>query len=55
MSFQKFESNSFFVGGRHHSSKVNIVGEITFNKKLVEKLNFWLDNVLYAVDKNQWW
>ena len=29
MSFQKFKSNSYCVGRRHHSSKINLVGEIT--------------------------
>ena len=33
MSFQKFKSDSFCVGGRHKSGTKNIVGEITVNKK----------------------
>ena len=33
MSFQKFKSDSFCVGGRHRSATKNIVGVITINKK----------------------
>ena len=33
MSFQKIESDSYCVGGRHKSGTKNIVGEITYNKK----------------------
>ena len=33
MSFQKFKSDSYCVGGRHKSGTKNIVGEITYNKK----------------------
>ena len=33
MSFQKFKTNSYCVGGRHHSSTLNITGDITINKK----------------------
>ena len=33
MSFQKFKSDSYCVGGRHRSATKNIVGEITINKK----------------------
>ena len=33
MSFQKFKTNSYCVGGRHHSSTSNIIGDITINKK----------------------
>ena len=33
MSFQKFKSNSFCVGQKHHGGTKNIVGEITVNKK----------------------
>ena len=32
MSFQKFKTNSYCVGGKHRSSTRNIAGEITFNK-----------------------
>ena len=33
MSFQKFKSDSYCVGGSHKSSTKNIDGEITYNKK----------------------
>ena len=33
MSFQKFKSDSYCVGGRHRSATKNIVGDITINKK----------------------
>ena len=33
MSFQKFKTNSYCVGQKHHGGAKNINGEITFNKK----------------------
>ena len=33
MSFQKFKTNSYFVGQKQYSGTKNIVGEITFNKE----------------------
>ena len=33
MSFNKFKTDSYCVGGRHKSGTKNIVGEITLNKK----------------------
>ena len=33
MSFNKFKTDSYCVGGRHKSGTKNIVGEITINKK----------------------
>ena len=33
MSFQKFKSDSYCLGGRHRSATKNIVGNITINKK----------------------
>ena len=33
MSFNKFKSDSYCVGGRHKSTTKNIVGEMTINKK----------------------
>ena len=32
MSFQKLKTNSYCVGGQHHSSTSNITGDITINK-----------------------
>ena len=33
MSFQKFKSDSYCVGGRHKSGTKDIVDDITINKK----------------------
>ena len=33
MTFQKFKTDSYCVGGRHRSANKNIVGDITINKK----------------------
>ena len=33
MNSQKFENNSYCVGGKHRSGTKNITGEITVNKK----------------------
>ena len=40
MSFQKFKSDSYCVGGRHRSATKNIVGDITIKKKPVKRLNY---------------
>ena len=40
MSFQKFKSDSYCVGGKHRSGTKNIVGEITYDKKIVKRLNY---------------
>ena len=39
MSSQKFKTNSYCVGGRHHSSTSNITGDITINKKTGKEVN----------------
>ena len=33
MSFNKFENNSYCVGGNHYSATSNIKGDLTYNKK----------------------
>ena len=33
MSFQKFKSNSYCVGGKHYSQTINIYGDTKYNKK----------------------
>ena len=38
MSFQKFKSDSYCVGGRHRSATKKIVGDITINKKTGKKV-----------------
>ena len=37
MNFQKLETNSFCVGQKHYSPTKNIVGKMTFNKKIVKE------------------
>ena len=34
MTFSKFKTDSYCVGGRHRSATKNIVGDITINKKI---------------------
>ena len=38
MSFQKFKFISFCIGGRHHTSTTNIVGDITISKKFGKEI-----------------
>ena len=38
MSFNKFKSDSYCVGGKHYSGTKNITGEITVNKKTGEQI-----------------
>ena len=38
MNSQKFENNSYCVGGKHRSGAKNITGEITVNKKTGRKI-----------------
>ena len=38
MSFQKFETDSYCVGGRHKSATQNIVGDISIIKKTGRKV-----------------
>ena len=38
MSSQKFQSDSYCVGGRHRSGTKNIVGEIRNNKKTSKEI-----------------
>ena len=40
MSFQKFKSDSYCVGGRHRSNTKNVVGDITINKKTGKEVKF---------------
>ena len=35
MSFQKFETDSYCVGGRHRSATINIYGDITSKGKVL--------------------
>ena len=38
MTFNKFKTDSYCVGGRHRSATKNIVGDITINKKTVKEV-----------------
>ena len=40
MSFQKFKSDSYCVGGRHKSGTKKVVGDITIKKKVVKRLKY---------------
>ena len=40
MSFQRFKSDSYCVGGRHKSATKNIVGDVTINKKTGKQVKF---------------
>ena len=44
MSFQKFKSSSYCVGGRHISGTKNIVGDISINKKTGKEVKLLLGN-----------
>ena len=38
MSFNKFKTDGYCVGGRHKSGTKNIVGEVTINKKTAKEV-----------------
>ena len=40
MNSQKFETNSFCVGGKHRSGTKNVTGGIAFNKKTGKEIKF---------------
>ena len=40
MTFNKFKTDSYCVGGRHRSATKNIVGDITINKKSGKEVKF---------------
>ena len=40
MTFQKFKTNSYCIGGRHHSSTANITVYISINEKTGKEVNF---------------
>ena len=43
MSSQKFENNSYCVGGKHRSATKNIVREVTYNKKTSKEIKLLVD------------
>ena len=46
MNFQKFQSNSYCVGGKHHSGTKNITGDITSNKKTGKQIKLLVGQCL---------
>ena len=42
MSFEKFKTNSYCVGGKHYSGTKNITGEITVNKKTGKQIKLFV-------------
>ena len=46
MNFQKFQSNSYCVGGKHHSGTKNITGDITVNKKTGKQIKLLVGQCL---------
>ena len=45
MNFQKIKTNSYCVGGRHHSSTTNLSGDISINKKTGKEVKFLMFNL----------
>ena len=46
MSFNKFKTDGYCVGGRHKSGTKNIVGEITINKKTGKEVKLLVGNCM---------
>ena len=53
MSFQKFETDSYCVGGRHKSATKNIVGDISINKKTGEEVKLLVGKCVICNRKKQ--
>ena len=52
MSFQKFKSDSYCVGGRHKSGTKDIVGDITINKKTGKEVKLLVGKCVICNKKN---
>ena len=52
MSFQKFKSDSYCVGGRHRSATKNIVGDITISKKTGKEVKLLVGKCVICDKKN---
>ena len=50
--YGRFINYSYCVGGRHHSSTINIKPAITFNQKL-EEISFFKGIVVYVKELKQ--
>ena len=46
MNLQKFQSNSYCIGGKHHSGTKNITGDITSNKKTGKQIKLLVGQCL---------
>ena len=46
MSFQKFKTDSFCVGGTHRSATTNTVGDLTFNEKTGKEIELLIGRCL---------
>ena len=53
MSFQKFKSDSYCVGGRHRSGTKNLVGDITINKKTGKEVKLLVGKCVVCDRKKQ--
>ena len=53
MSFQKFKSDSYCVGGRHKSGTKNIGGEISVNKKTGKEIKLLVGKCVICDKKKQ--
>ena len=49
----KFETNSYCVGGNHHSETKSISGEITVNKKTGREIKLLVGKCVVCNRKNQ--
>ena len=48
MNSQKFETNSYCVGGKHYSGTKNITGEITFIKKTGKEIKLLVGKCVFC-------
>ena len=53
MSFQKFKSDSYCVGGRHKSGTKDIVGDKTINKKTGKEVKVLVGKCVICNKKKQ--
>ena len=51
MNSQKFENNSYGVGGKHRSGTKNITGEVTVNKKTGREINLFVEKCVVCKRK----
>ena len=53
MSSQKFEKDSYCIGGKHRSGTKNITGEITINKKTGREIKVLVGKCVICSRKNR--